>query len=175
MKLSKPINLLVVVIILFISKSCISINTVSTTSGLSNDYLKTIPSNANTVIISKENTTLDSLYEEIFTVLLERGHRILKDDKERHYITTEGKDVGQSTLQRMTIVISQNSKITQAKISTEWKAGTHATTMANSMSGLTVIADWAKSNWQPESRLGIAFAESVAIAKKVKNAKVTYE
>ena len=75
------------------------------------------------------------MYNEIYSSLLLRGHRIDKDDKERYYITTEGKDVGQSTLQRSTIVINENNGTSKAIIRSEWKPGTTAT-MGASMMGL---------------------------------------
>jgi hypothetical protein len=154
--------------------SCISVSHISTTSGVKEDYLSDIPKEAKVVIIDKNNISADSLYEEVYTVLLSRGHRILKDDKERHYITTEGKDVGQSTLQRMTVVITENENSSKLKITTEWKGGTEASAMATAMSGIPIQSDWALAKWEI-NRLGIAFAESVAIANEIKGGNISYE
>ncbi len=162
------------ILISYLMISCVSVSHISSTSGVRAEYLKNIPKGAEVVIVDKNNISADSLYEEVYTILLTRGHRILKDDKNRHYITTEGKDVGQSTLQRMVIVITENENSSKLKITTEWKAGTEASAMASSMSSIPIQSDWSFAKWQID-RLGIAFAESVAIANEIKGGKISYE
>jgi hypothetical protein len=98
----------------------------------------------------------------------------LKDDKERHYITTEGIDIGYSTLQRMTIAMKQNGTTATARILTEWMAGTDATMMAQSFSGLVVQSNWNKAFWKVD-RSGIAFGESLRIAQKIERSKISFE
>jgi predicted transcriptional regulator len=168
------IFLRVFTLIAFLTTGCISVSHISTTSGVKEDYLTNIPKGAKIVLVEKKNVSADNLYEELITILLSRGHRIIKDDKERHYITTEGKDIGQSTLQRMTLVILEKENSSQLKITTEWKGGTEASMMATAMSGIPIQADWAIAKWEI-NRLGIAFAESVAIANEIENGHVSYE
>lgn len=163
----------IVTVITFMMTSCIGVSHISTTSGVDEESLNSVPVGARTILVEK-NVTADILYEEVFNILLSRGHRIMKDDKERHYITTEGKDVGQSTLQRMTLLIIENGNSSQLKITTEWKGGTDASMMASSMSGIAIQSDWAIATWEI-NRLGIAFAESIAIAKEIKNGNIKYE
>ena len=153
---------------------CLSVSHISATSGVKEDSLTNIPKGAKVVIVEKKNVSADSLYEELVTILLSRGHRLFKDDKERHYLTTEGKDVGQSTLQRMTVVVTGKENSSQLKITTEWKAGAEASMMATAMSGIPMQSEWAIAMWGI-SRLGIAFAESVAIANEIKNGHIFYE
>jgi hypothetical protein len=174
MRKKKIIKLLAILFFLSIFiQSCISVANISQNSGVKQNYLTKIPKGTKVIIVEKDNITADSLYEEVYTILLLRGHRIFKDDKQRHYITTEGKSVGEATLQRMTIVVSGNGDSTNLEIKTEWKPGMEATIMASAMSGIPVSSDWAIAKWEI-NRLGISFAESVAIANKIKNGRVSY-
>lgn len=166
-------NSSVVILSVILSLGCVSVQNIASISNLPEETLSTIPKGAKSVVIRQNNSTADMLYEEIFAILLDRGHRILKDDKERHYITTEGKDVGESTLQRMTIVIKKQPSYIQAKITTDWKPGTEAAAMATAMSGLTMQIEWSEALWE-SNRLGIAFAESVAVASDVEQADIFY-
>jgi len=154
--------------------SCASNQTLSDTSGLPIEVIENIPLGAKSILINKDNVSADSLYEEIYFALLKRNHRIFKDDKQRHYLTTEGKDVGQSTLQRMTIFINEKENGSEGKITVEWKPGMEATTFASGMSGLQVNSDWGQAYYAID-RLGIAFAEGVAVAREVNNGVITYE
>jgi hypothetical protein len=174
MKLTRFSNFAMSILISSLMIGCISVSHISTTSGVKEEYLSNVPKGAEVVIVNKNNISADSLYEEVYTILLSRGHRILKDDKERHYITTEGKDVGQSTLQRMTLVITEKENSSQLRITTEWKGGTEASAMATAMSGIPIQSDWSLAKWEI-NRLGIAFAESVAIANEIKDGKISYE
>jgi len=154
-------------------QSCISVSNISKNSGVNQRQLTNIPKGTKVINVEKDNITTDSLYEEVYSILLLRGHRIFKDDKQRHYITTEGKAVGEATLQRMTLVVSENGNSINLEIRTEWKPGMEATMMASAVSGIPVSSDWAIAKWEI-SRLGISFAESVAIANKIKGGRVSY-
>jgi len=154
--------------------SCVTVSQIATTSGVREDLLKKIPKEAKAVIVEKGNASVDSLYEEVYSILLSRNHRILKDDKERHYITTEGKDIGESTLQRMTIIVTKNGDNAKLKITSEWKAGSMASMTATAFSGVQYQPEWANAKWEL-SRLGIAFGESVAIANEIQGGKISYE
>ena len=170
-KIIKRITILISVSVLI--QSCISISNISNNSGVKQNYLTNIPKGAKVINVEKDNITIDSLYEEVYSILLLRGHRIFKDDKQRHYITTEGKAVGEATLQRMTLVVSENGNSSNLKITTEWKPGMEATMMAAAAGGIPVSSDWAIAKWEI-SRLGISFAESVAIANKVRGGRISY-
>lgn len=154
--------------------SCIGTSHVSKTSGLSQDYLNMITKNAEVITVVKHDTPADVLFEEVYGILLDRGHRISKDDKERHYIATEGKDAGESTVQRMIINISENTNNSEMKIRTEWKAGTEAMMGASMFAGVRINQEWTTAKWEA-GRPGIAFGESVAIASAIKNGIVSYK
>lgn len=154
---------------LLLLTSCVSMSHITKTSGLSERYLKDIPKEAKVVIVQK-NISADKLYDEVYTILLARNHRIAKDDKERHYITTEGKDVGEDTYQRMIITITESGGISKMKITGEWKASAGIAQVA----GMTLSQDWAVAKWGID-RLGIAFAESVAVAYEIEGGRISYE
>lgn len=139
--------------------SCVGTASISATSGLSELELSAIPKGATEVIVNGNDRA--ELYEKIVNALIQRGHRISREDKERFYLTTEGKDVGESTLQRMTIVVNEDSK---AIIKSEWMPGQDATNAATAFSGIPQTASWSKASYEV-GRPGIAYAEAVAIGK----------
>lgn len=149
---------------LFLS-SCITVSHVAQTSGIDESKLKEIPENSSEVILEKD-VTPQELFNEVYASLLLRGHRISKDDKERLYITTEGKDVGQSTLQRSTIVVSEIDNGAKAVIKSEWKPGTSAALGGSMFAGVALSLEWEQATWV-NGRPGIAFAEAFAIADGV--------
>ncbi|NLH53712.1 MAG: hypothetical protein GX459_12800 [Bacteroidales bacterium] len=161
----KKAAITILIFVSIITTGCITIGTLSQVSGLSKDYLNEVPPYSKMIYIEKENVPIDKLYDELLGIIIDRNHRIVKDDRQMHYIVTEGRDVGQSTLQRMTISIKQTNNLCIAKIATEWKAGTEAMMMANAMSGIVANSDWATAYMAP-SRPGIAFTESLRIAKE---------
>lgn len=158
----------------FFFSGCIGISHISESSGVEEKSLRNIPQKAKTIIVEKANVSADEIYEEVIGILMSRGHRIMREDKQRYYITTEGKDVGQSTLQRMVLTINKLEDYAQLKIITEWKGGTDASIMASSMSGIPVISDWAIASWEI-NRAGIAFSESYAIAKQIRVGNIRFE
>lgn len=162
------------VIILLVMTGCLGVSHISASSGLDEGSLNKIPAGAKIIYVEKKNASISEFYEELISVLMSRGHRIMKEDKERHYVTTEGKDIGQSTLQRMTLFITEKNNSCILKITTEWKAGTEATAMASAMGGIPMQSEWSTASWEI-NRLGMAFAESLAIAKGIKDGIITYE
>jgi hypothetical protein len=157
----------------FLLTSCFTMQKISEISNLSEDELNEIPNEAKEVLIKKECSAKD-LYNDIYDILIDKGHRINKSDEDRYYITTEGRDVGESTLQRMTISVKEDDNIANAKILTDWKAGSAATAGAQAATGLYIQSDWQPAKWEI-SRLGNAFAETVYIAKQVENSEISYK
>lgn len=159
------------VIIAIFLNSCISTVNISKTSGLSEEDLNEIPLNSKIVLIERADNTAKTMYDEIVDILIDRGHRIIKEDKERNYLLTEGKDLGESTSQRMTIVVTNTDHLSKAKILTEWKPTVNAVTTAG---GVAVQTDWQAATYRVNKIAGIAFAETVSVAKKIKDGKITY-
>lgn len=160
------------VLVLFLLTSCVSMSHITETSGLNEDFLKEIPKEAKVVIIQK-NISADKLYDEVYTILLSRNHRIAKDNNETHYITTEGKDVGLDTFQRMNIFITESGGMSIMKITAEWKPTVKTTDIVSAMAGRS-NKSWIVAKWSTD-RHGIAFAESVAIAKEIRDGYISYE
>lgn len=146
--------------------SCGSISMLSEQSGLSESYLNQIPKDSELIIVEK-SVSADELFAEIYDILIERGHRITNHNNERHYLTTEGKKLTDKILQRMTINVSEKGGVSKLSIRTEWQG------MGYSMYG-KVISEWYVGKMKPDAS-GVAFAESVVIAKKIKDGKISYE
>lgn len=163
-----------IILVSLLMLGCISTSHISKTSGLSQEYLNMITKDAETIIVEKHNTSADDLFEEVYGILLDRGHRISNDNKERHYIATEGKDAGESTTQRMIINISESKSKSEMKIRTEWKAGTEAMMGASMFAGVGINQEWTTAKWEA-GRPGIAFGESVAIAAAIVDGVVSYK
>lgn len=162
------------IIFSFFLSGCIGLSDIADVSGVEEQSLRDIPPKAEAIIVEKSDVSADAFYEEVIDILLSRGHRILREDKQRHYLTTEGKDVGQSTLQRMVLTISKAGDSVELKILTEWKGGTEASIMASSMSGIPVVSEWATASWEL-NRPGIAFSESYAVATQIRNGIIKFE
>ena len=160
-------QLLLTFIISIFCSSCIGVSHIIATTGASESLVNEIPKGAKVVFVEKENITEADLFNEVYTILLSRGHRIQKDDPNRYYIMTEGKDVGQSTLQRMTLVVTKTEKGAKLKINTEWKPGTGTNIMVAGATSIPVYLDWAEAKWEI-NRLGIAFSERLVLARQLK-------
>jgi len=154
---------------------CYTAQQLSQTSGLSEPAIAEVPSGAKVIIAEVENNDVSALFDEVMDILIERGHRIENSDKERHYVTTEGKSLGESTLQRMNIFISTLSETNcRVTIRTDWKPGTQGQAVASFVAGININAEWEEASWEI-NRLGIALAESIMVAKQINKATIRYE
>ncbi len=153
---------------------CITTQQVKQSSGLTEAITRDIPLNSSIVTVTQSQTTPQQLYNYLFQIAVSRGHRIETEDKERFYFTTQGKDVGTSTLQRMTVsVMKISDSISEATIHTDWMGGTSVNSMYSGMMGASVTQEWERAYWM-KGRPGIAFAESVSVAWKIPRGKVNY-
>src|SRR5690606_443390 len=136
---NKKMKTLLAITFLPLLAGCISTNHISSTSGLNQSDLDAIPASAKEIYVTVPGATPQALHEQVVNILIARGHRIQREDKERLYVTTEGKDVGESTLQRMVITTTEVPNVgAVTKIVSEWRAGTSATMGASAFSGLAV-------------------------------------
>lgn len=159
--------------LLLFNTSCLTTKVIESTSGISSTDLQKIPSNSS-VILVKSSKPASVLFDEIATILLQNGHRIQNENQSRLYINTEGKDVGQSTLQRMTINVEEVEGGALGRIASEWKPGTTAGAMGSSIAGVDLTYEWETASWQ-EDRLGIAFAEGYKIALALSDVELSFE
>jgi hypothetical protein len=155
----------------FMMAGCDSVSLVS--RDLKTDYLKKIPHLANRIYVTTQSVPADDMFDELLNILLSENYMTVIVDKERHYITTETKDVGHSTLQRMTFSIQEKGNDSQLTITTEWKSGAKALGFAFPVTGFSLQENWSPTRWE-KNRLGIAFAGSAAIANEFKDSSVSY-
>jgi hypothetical protein len=170
----KKKNFLTVIILsVFLITGCKSVSKVSGTGDLKADYLKKIPHLANRIYVNEQGVSADKMCDELLDILASKNHMTVLVDRERHYITTETKDVGHSTLQRMIISIKETGNDSQMEIITQWRSGSKAVGFAYPVASYSLQEDWANTQWE-KNRLGIALAESAAIANEFKDGSVSY-
>ena len=157
----------------FVMAGCQSTSKISGSADLKADYLKNIPHLANRIYITKHNMSADKMCDELKNILISRDHMTVIFDKERRVITTETKDLGYSTLQRMTFTIKEKGADSQVSIITEWKSGSKAKGFVFPVAAYALQSNWAPVQWE-KNRLGIAFTESAAIANEIVNGIVSY-
>ena len=157
----------------FLMAGCHSVSKVCETGDMNADYLKKIPHLANRIYVTEQGISADKMCDELLNILASRNHMTVLVDREKHYIATETKDVGNSTLQRMIISIKETGEDSQMEIITQWRSGSKAVGFAYPVAGYSLQEDWAHTQWE-KNRLGIALAESAAIANEFKNGAVSY-
>jgi hypothetical protein len=158
----------------FLMAGCHSISKVSETGDLRTEISKKIPHLSNRIYVTKQSVSADKAFDELLDILVLSNHLTLVVDRERHMVITDTKDVGHSTLQRMTFVIEEKSDDAQIKITTQWRSGANAVGFAFPVAGYSLQEDWAPTQWE-KNRLGIAMAESNDIASKFDKGIVSYE
>lgn len=160
-------------IVFLIISSCASITDISTQLNTTVEFINSIPKKTEAIYVSKDCTN-EQLYSEIEDLLIKRSHRIGSQNKEKFYINTDGKDVGFSTNQRMSITIFTENNLSVAKFTAEWMPGTEASIVAGGLSGIAFTPQWSKA-YGGTDRPGIAFAEAAVIANSVSNGTIYYE
>lgn len=140
--------------------SCVSQNFVS------QEEYDTIPKGSEVIEVYSEQNS-DSLFKQVYSLLIESGFRIDTQNKEMHSISSEGKDVGQSTLGRFNIFIKDSHKGSLLTIRTEWMPGANAQMMAGAMSGLKIYTQWSTARFGDKGRPEFTFLYGVHFAKKI--------
>jgi hypothetical protein len=171
----KKITVFVSILILIsLSEGCRSSSKIYGSVGYNTDYLKKIPHLANRIYVKNQGVSADLLFDELSNILLSKNHMTLISDRQSHYIVTETSDAGNATLQRMSFTIEQFNNDSRIKIITEWKSGSKAIGFVFPVAGCSFQPNWLPAQWE-KNRLGIAFAESAAIANEIKNGFVSYD
>jgi hypothetical protein len=164
----------ILIISVFLMTGCQSISKVSETGDLKAEISKKIPHLTNRIYVTKQGVSADKVIDELLDILVSSNHLTLMVDRERHIVATDTKDVGHSTLQRMTFVIEEKGDDAQIKITTQWRSGANAVGFAYPVSGYSLQEDWAPTQWE-KNRLGIAMAESNTIANKFEKGIVSFD
>lgn len=157
----------------FVMAGCQSASKISGSVDIKSDHLKKIPHLANRILITKEGISADKMCDELKNILISRNHLTVIFDKEKHIIRTETKDIGHSTLQRMTFTVEEKDNDSQVRIITEWKSGAKAKGFVFPVAGYSLQSNWVPMQWE-KNRSGIAFTESAAIAHEIVNGIVSY-
>jgi hypothetical protein len=163
----------VFILLVFLTAGCRCVSEVAVTNNSKTDYLKKIPHLANRIYVTKQGVSADKMCDELLNILVSRNHLTVVVDREKHSIITETKDVGHATLQRMKFDIQDKDNGSELMITTEWKSGSKAVGFAFPVAGFSLQENWAPTQWE-KNRLGIAFAESAAVANDFTNSTVTY-
>jgi hypothetical protein len=149
---------------------CITTQKIASHTSLKIEELRRIPKGTST-ILATSNQSADSTFQTIKSILFQRGHRIQNVDKKMRYISTEGHEIGYSTLQRMTINVNKQANGCSVDIRTEWKPGAGAPGAAESSAQEN---EWQKAYWS-SGRPNVALAESYAICNNLKTQKISFK
>ena len=157
----KLTRLLYLSIIMFCS-SCVS------QKFISKEDTKLIPKGSQIIEVKTEKESQD-IYKIVYSLLITEGFRIEKENAEMLTIATEGKDLGQSTLGRVYIVIKKENTGSILTLRPEWKPGADAQMMASAISNLNVYTEWTPPKWGDTGRPEFVFSYFVSFAKKISN------
>lgn len=137
------------------------------------DQAVRIPANADKVVAYSAQPPQD-LYAALYKTLILDGHRISSENKDMMMLSTEGKDIGESTTVRLTVVVEKTDAGSKATIKGDWRLGQMGQMWVNSALGVSTNADWMAVIWKAsEPRNKRAFAYMTGVAKKV-SADVKY-
>lgn len=164
----------VLIISALLMTGCHSISKVSESGDLKAEISKKVPHLSNRIYVTQQGVSADKAFDELLDILVLTNHLTLLTDRERHIVVTDTKDVGHSTLQRMTFVIEEKGNDAQIKITTQWRSGANAVGFAFPVAGYSLQENWAPTQWE-KNRLGIAILESNSIANKFDKAIVSYQ
>ncbi len=166
MKLVKVI--LVTVIVGLLMKSCISINDMITTTGVSPEAFDKIPPKSKVIKVFSPKST-GELFDEVMQLARQKGLNISKYDKEYHYFLTEG--TFNVTGHRMYVSILEEENGSQAIFKTEWlSGGTIETNFSTSPQSWELGA---YKNGREDATY--AFIVTYSIAEKIENGKIEFE
>lgn len=126
------------------------------------------------IIELKSDAEPKEIYKTVYSLLLENGFRIEKENIDMLTISTEGKDVGQSTFGRIYIIIKKDTNGSILTLRPEWKPGADAQMMASAMTKLNVYTEWAPAKWGDTGRPELVFSYFVSLSKKISNS-ITYK
>src|SRR5690625_490195 len=147
-------------IILLLLAGCVS------SQGVIDDTIsQSIPNNAELVIATTDMTHAN-LLDIARKSLIREGHRV-DADSESLILSTEGLDVGQSTLARYTIYIEDSEIYGRA----DWSIGATASVM---VTGSAAESGWERARWS-SGRPMRAFASLAAFMNEIPHDNIRYE
>lgn len=123
-----------------------------------------IPRKAEVIEVQSDRKPED-LYLALYKMIAAEGNRISAENKEMMTLSTEGKDIGQSVIVRMNLVVDKMGEGSRAMIRVDWKVGTEAKMMVWAATGASLDYDWMRATWAIEGRPQVAFAYAAMLAR----------
>ncbi len=164
---------IVLILSALLMTGCQTTSRVAHPGSLKAEISRKIPHLSNRIYVTMQDVSADQAFDELLNILAMSNHLTLVTDREKHIVLTDTKDVGHSTLQRMAFVIEEKGSDAQIKITTQWRSGANAVGFTFPVAGYSLQENWAKTQWE-KNRLGIAMAESNAIANQFDKGIVAY-
>lgn len=159
--------------------NCANLDYVARASGLSQEYINQIPENAELIIVEKD-VSADDLFDELYDILIIRGHRIDNHNNKTHYLTTVGKKVDDKglmnagLLQRMIVNVTDSDGTARLLIRTEWNIP--ISSFDSARTGVKMDEyDWKPATLKNVGREGVCFAESVLVAREINDSRISYK
>lgn len=121
------------------------------------------------IIEIKTETEPKEIYKTVYSLLIENGFRVDKENADMLTLSTEGKDLGQSTFGRIYITIKKDNNGSLLTLRPDWKPGAEAQMMASAMTNLNVYTEWTPAKWGVSGRPELVFSYFVSFAKKISN------
>ena len=163
-------RVIILVMFIFLIIGCVTTNTL-----ISPEISQQIPQKS-TKIIVQSNTTADSLFKEIYKILIVEGYGISNSNNEMLSISTNEKDVGGDTFLRINVFVENENSKSKAILTGQWKFGTATQSFQQALVGYSTDPSWSSAIWLDSySKCSMAFAGIVKIAQQIKNTNIEYE
>lgn len=140
---------------------------------LSKETQSLIPPGANKVILYSDFSS-DSLFNVVLNILINENIRIVNENKDIGYISTEGKHVGSGTLLRMNIRIYKNSNKSNLSSSAEWMADAETMSTVNAIFGTSLKREWKPASIENVGKPDYAYERMIEIIQKIPHTKIEF-
>jgi len=149
-------NNLVIVALAFVLGGC-----VTASSLLTPEERDIIPKGA-TKVIAVTDKQGGELFDFMYSTLIEDGFRIDESNKDQGYISTQGKEIEQETMIRLSVVLVDST----ATFTGQWNVT--ASMQAGLSAGWGATASgWSDASWGDSGRPSLAFAYMFKYAEKI--------
>ncbi|MCD4725692.1 MAG: hypothetical protein K8R63_12710 [Bacteroidales bacterium] len=147
---------IIYILFVFVLTGCVTPNTL-----LSPEERADIPKGANKVIVQSDKQGGD-LFDHVYSTLITDGFRIDESNEEQGYISTQGKEIDQETMLRLSVVIMDSTAtfIGQWDVTASMKAGLSAGFGATG-------SGWSDATWGDAGRPSLAFAYMFKYAERI--------
>ena len=144
------------VVIVFVLTGCVSANSL-----LSPEERGDIPKDATKVIAVSTLHGAD-LFDHVYNTLITDGFRIDESNKDQGYISTQGKEIEQETMIRLSVVMVDST----VRFTGQWNVTASMQTGLSAGLGATGFG-WSEARWGDAGRPSLAFAYMYKYAKRI--------